>query len=38
MWVGPDWSGTLIEVGMNGDGDIIHAMKARRQYLPRTMR
>ena len=33
MLVGPARTGALIEVGINGDGDIFHAMKARQKFL-----
>lgn len=33
MIVGPTFAGHLIEVGVNRDGDIFHAMKARRKFL-----
>jgi len=36
LYVGPDTAGRMIEVGVNADGDYVHAMAARRQYLPRT--
>jgi len=34
LYVGPDTAGRLIEVGINAQGDIVHAMPARKQYLP----
>jgi hypothetical protein len=38
MHVGPTRAGASIEVGVNSDQDVIHAMPARRQYLPLAMR
>ena len=38
LFVGPAWSGALIEIGVNDAGDVVHAMNARRQFLPRTAR
>ncbi len=35
MYVGPDSAGRMIEVGTNTAGDIVHAMKARKQFLPK---
>jgi len=37
MYVGPDFSGRLLEVGVNSDDEIVHAMPARAKYLPRVM-
>ncbi|MDR0627696.1 MAG: hypothetical protein LBG11_10670 [Bifidobacteriaceae bacterium] len=34
MYVGPDRTGKLLEVGLNYDGDAVHAMDARKQFLP----
>jgi hypothetical protein len=36
LYVGPTFAGLLIEVGVNSAEDVIHAMPARRRYLPRT--
>ncbi|MDR0284300.1 MAG: hypothetical protein LBI33_05335 [Propionibacteriaceae bacterium] len=36
LYVGPDRAGNLLEVGLNSAGDIVHAMPARTQYLPRA--
>ncbi len=33
MLIGPTASGALIEVGVNRDGDVFHAMTARRKFL-----
>lgn len=33
MVIGPTRSGALIEVGVNADGDIFHAMPARKKFL-----
>jgi len=33
MVVGTTWSGSLIEVGLNASGEIVHAMGARRAFL-----
>lgn len=38
MYVGPTWSGTLIEIGLNDNGDVVHAMKARPQFIPTNRR
>jgi len=38
LLVGPAWSGALLEIGINTQGDIIHAMPSRPQYLPRNQR
>ena len=38
LYVGPDTAGRLLEVGINAQGDIVHAMLARKQYLPRAKR
>ncbi|ACZ30628.1 hypothetical protein Xcel_1603 [Xylanimonas cellulosilytica DSM 15894] len=36
MYVGPDLSGNLIEVGVSDDPRIVHGMPARPQFRPRT--
>lgn len=33
MVIGPKADGSLIEVGVNSDGDVFHAMKARAKFL-----
>ena len=33
-----DTVGRLIEVGVNAEGDTVHSMPARRQYLPEATR
>ena len=33
--VGPSWSGHLIEVGVNDDDFVFHAMSAREKFLRR---
>ena len=33
MVIGPKVDGSLIEVGVNNDGDIFHAMAARKKFL-----
>jgi|LSQX01.1.fsa_nt_gb hypothetical protein len=33
MYVGPALNGSLLEVGVNRDGDVFHAMAARPKFL-----
>lgn len=33
MYVGPDTSGELLEIGVNRAGDVFHAMPARPKFL-----
>ena len=38
LYVGPDTAGRILEVGINYNGDAIHAMPARPRFLPRSMK
>jgi hypothetical protein len=33
MYVGPAQNGALLEIGVNRDGDVFHAMPARPKFL-----
>ena len=33
--VGPSRDGVLLEIGVNSEGDVFHAMKAREKFLRR---